>query len=94
MTFIQVFGRTPIDTLPLFKQKFALVTFLVTNKAGGRGVYKTSDGSKINVDCNGAANILRKVVMMLEVNLSRINKGCLSQPKNVRWWTLQKSPVF
>ncbi|WP_137669397.1 RNA-guided endonuclease InsQ/TnpB family protein, partial [Sphaerospermopsis reniformis] len=63
-----------------------------SGKRVSRGVYKTSDGFKINADCNGAANILRKVAVMLGIDLSGISRGCLSQPKKVRLWTLQKSP--
>ncbi|MDH6058509.1 hypothetical protein [Umezakia ovalisporum] len=57
-------------------------------------MYKTSDGFKINADCNGAANILRKVAVMLGIDIGGMGRGCLSQPKKVRLCTLQKSPVF
>jgi putative transposase len=57
-----------------------------------RGLYCSKDGTKINADCNGAANIIRKVAIKLGLNLSGISRGCLSQPKKVRLWTLQKSP--
>jgi len=57
-----------------------------------RGLFKTGKGIKINADCNGAANIIRKVAMMLKLDLSGISRGCLSQPKKVLLWTLQKSP--
>jgi putative transposase len=56
-----------------------------------RGLFKTSTGIKINADCNGAANILRKVAMIAKFNLAGISRGCLSQPKKVLLWTLQKS---
>ncbi|MGB7441647.1 MAG: transposase, partial [Coleofasciculaceae cyanobacterium] len=57
-----------------------------------RGLFKTGTGIKINADCHGAANILRKVATMLKLDLSRVSRGCLSQPKKVLLWTLQKSP--
>jgi putative transposase len=57
-----------------------------------RGLFKTSTGIKINADCNGAANIIRKVAMMFKLDLNGISRGCLSQPKKVLLWTLQKSP--
>ena len=57
-----------------------------------RGLYKSSKGYLINADCNGAANIIRKVATKLSLELSGISRGCLSQPKKVRLWTLQKSP--
>jgi len=57
-----------------------------------RGLYKTATGIKINADCNGAANIIRKVAMMAKFDLAGISRGCLSQPKKVLLWTLPKSP--
>lgn len=57
-----------------------------------RGLFKTASGIKINADCNGAANIIRKVAMIAKFNLAGISRGCLSQPKKVLLWTLQKSP--
>jgi len=42
-----------------------------------RGLFKTRTGIKINADCNGAANILRKVATMLKLDLSRVSRGCL-----------------
>ncbi|AFZ01108.1 RNA-guided endonuclease InsQ/TnpB family protein [Calothrix sp. PCC 6303] len=56
-----------------------------------RGVFKTGTGIKINADCNGAANIIQKVAVMAGFNLAGISRGCLSQPKKVLLWTLQKS---
>lgn len=59
-----------------------------------RSLFKTGTGIKINADCNGAANIIRKVAMMFKFDLNGISKGCLSQPKKVLLWTLQKSPCL
>lgn len=59
-----------------------------------RGQFRTAAGIKINADCNGAANILRKVAMIAKFNLAGISRGCLSQPKKVLLWTLQKSPCL
>ncbi len=56
-----------------------------------RGLFKTLTGIKINADCNGAANIIRKVATIFKFNLSGVGRGCLSQPKKVLLWTLQKS---
>jgi putative transposase len=57
-----------------------------------RGQFKTSTGLKINADCNGAANIIRKVTAMFKFDLDGVGRGCLSQPKKVLLWTLRKSP--
>ncbi len=61
-------------------------------KRVNRGLFKTSTGVRINADCNGAANIIRKVAMMAKLSLAGIGRGCLSQPTKVLLWTLQKSP--
>ena len=65
-------------------------------KASGRrvkrGLYKAANGFRINADCNGAANILRKVAMMLGLDLSGISRGDLTAPLKFRFWTLQESP--
>jgi IS605 OrfB family transposase len=49
----------------------------------GRGGYQTKDGSRINSDCNGAANILRKVMTQLDLDLAKVTKGVLNLPKRV-----------
>jgi putative transposase len=79
------------DILPKFGEKTKGWT--ASGKRVSRGVYKTFDGFRVNADCNGAGNILRKVAVMLGIDLSKISRGCLSEPKKVRLWTLQKSPV-
>ncbi|MBW4445992.1 MAG: transposase [Spirirestis rafaelensis WJT71-NPBG6] len=56
-----------------------------------RGLFKTGTGIKINADCNGAANIIRKVAIMAKFDLAGISRGALSAPKKVLLWTLQKS---
>jgi putative transposase len=56
-----------------------------------RGLFKTSTGIKVNADCNGAANIIRKVSTMFKFNLDGVSRGVLSAPKKVYLWTLQKS---
>jgi transposase len=56
-----------------------------------RGLFRTSTGIKINADCNGAANIIRKVAMIAKFDLAGISRGVLSAPKKVLLWTLQKS---
>ncbi|MGJ0606257.1 MULTISPECIES: RNA-guided endonuclease InsQ/TnpB family protein [Cylindrospermopsis] len=80
------------DNIPKFGEKPE--GWKASGKRVSRGVYETSDGFKINADCNGAANILKKVAVMLGIDLSGISRGCLSQPQKVRLWTLQKSPCL
>jgi putative transposase len=59
-----------------------------------RGQFQTSTGIKINSDCHGAINIIKKVAAIFKFDLSGVGRGCLSQPKKVRLWTLQKSPLL
>lgn len=72
------------DELPVFGEKPE--GWKESGKRVMRGLYRSVDGTKINADCNGAANILRKVAMMLGLDLSGISRGCLSQPLRVRIW--------
>ena len=46
-----------------------------------RGQYKTAHGTLINADCNGAANILRKVATQLGINLAKVGRAALNLPK-------------
>ncbi|MGB3639505.1 MAG: zinc ribbon domain-containing protein, partial [Rivularia sp. (in: cyanobacteria)] len=57
-----------------------------------RGQFKTSTGIKVNADCNGAINIIKKVAAIFKFDLDKVSRGVLSTPKKVRLWTLQKSP--
>jgi len=57
-----------------------------------RGQFRTSTGIKINADCNGAVNIIKKVAAIFKFDLIGVGRGCLSQPTKVLLWTLQKSP--
>ncbi|WP_442937895.1 zinc ribbon domain-containing protein [Nostoc sp.] len=57
-----------------------------------RGQFQTSTGIKINADCHGAINIIKKVAAIFKFDLSGVGRGILSMPKKVYLWTLQKSP--
>ena len=45
-----------------------------------RGLYKTSKGYLVNADCNGAANIARKVATQLGLDLTKVSRGSLTVP--------------
>ena len=45
-----------------------------------RGLYKTSKGHLINADCNGAANIARKVARQLGLDLVKLGRESLTVP--------------
>jgi putative transposase len=78
------------DELPMFGEKPE--GWKASGKRVKRGLYRSKDGSKINADCNGAANILRKVAATLGLCLEGVSRGALISPLKVRIWTLQESP--
>ncbi|MFK0729771.1 MAG: RNA-guided endonuclease TnpB family protein, partial [Gloeotrichia echinulata HAB0833] len=41
----------------------------------------------INADCNGAANVARKVAATLGKDLAGVSRGALSTPLRVHFWT-------
>lgn len=45
-----------------------------------RGLYKTKRNFLVNADCNGAANIMRKVAIQLGLALVKVGRGCLTVP--------------
>jgi IS605 OrfB family transposase len=65
-----------------------------SGKRVNRGLYRTAKGYKINADCHGAANIIRKVAMKLGLVLNGISRVSLSAPLKLRLWSLQESPGF
>jgi len=77
------------DILPKFGEK--PINWQASGTREKRGLYRTAKGYLVNADCNGSANIIRKVAITLGLNLSGISRGCLSQPTKVRLWTLEKS---
>ena len=44
----------------------------------GRGGYQTLDGIRVNSDCNGAANILKKVAIQLGISLVELGRAVLT----------------
>ena len=53
-----------------------------------RGLYRVGYGQwYINADCNGAANIIRKVSRTLGLDLSRLSRGVLSHPQRFCLWS-------
>ncbi|WP_424094813.1 RNA-guided endonuclease InsQ/TnpB family protein [Moorena producens] len=45
-----------------------------------RGLYKSSKGHLVNADCNGAANIAKKVAAQLGIDLTKVGRGSLAVP--------------
>ena len=77
------------DLIPVYGEKPA--GWNPTGKRVKRGLYRAGNGFMVNADCNGASNILRKVAMMLGLDLSGISRGDLTAPLKFRFWTLQES---
>lgn len=48
-----------------------------------RGLYQTAQGLLVNSDANGAANILKKVATRLGIDLTRVSRAVLTQPKRI-----------
>jgi putative transposase len=78
------------DVLPKFGEKPE--GWKESGKRVKRGLYRSADGTRVNADCNGAANILRKVAIMLGLDLSGISSGDLTAPLKLRFWVPQESP--
>ncbi|WP_196515472.1 hypothetical protein [Nostoc sp. WHI] len=72
------------DLLPTFGEKPE--GWQESGKRVKRGLYEACNGTKINADCNGAANILRKVAVKLGLDLSGISRGALIAPLRIRFW--------
>ena len=73
-----------LDILPKFGEKPEGWTS--SGKRIKRGLYRSNQGWLINADANGAANIGRKVAIMLGLYLSGISRGTLSMPLRVPLW--------
>ncbi len=67
------------DSLPKHGEK--PIGWSPSGKRVNRGLYRTKKGRLINADCNGAANIIKKVAKQLEINLAKIGRGSLALPQ-------------
>jgi len=73
------------DSLPTFGEKPE--GWRASGKRITRGLYKTAQKWLVNADCNGAANILRKVAATLGLDLRGVSRGGLCTPLRVFLWT-------
>jgi putative transposase len=73
------------DFLPTFGEKPE--GWKASGKRVKRGLYSSDQGWLINADGNGAANIARKVAIMLGLDLSGISRGDLSAPLRLKLWS-------
>ena len=77
------------DELPTFGEKPE--GWQESGKRVKRGLYRTANNWYVNADCNGAANILRKVSTTLGFNLDGVGRGALTTPLRFKLWTLKES---
>lgn len=56
--------------------------------------FRTANGQFVNADCNGAANIIKKVAAKLGLVLSGISRVLLNAPVKIRLWHVSsKKPL-
>ena len=67
------------DSLPKHGEKPK--TWKASGKRVKRGLYRSALGFLINADCNGAANIIRKVATQLGINLAEVGRAVLALPR-------------
>jgi transposase len=77
------------DSLPKFGEKPD--GWKASGNRTKRGLYKSADGSTVNADLNGAANILGKVASNLGIDLSRLSRRSLTTVARIRLWVLPKA---
>jgi putative transposase len=76
------------DSLPIYRQKPE--GWKASGKRIERGLYRSANGSVVNADLNGAANILRKVASNLSIDLGLLGRRSLTTVARVRLWVLPK----
>jgi putative transposase len=79
------------DSLPKYGEK--PIGWKASGKRIQRGLYQTANGSIVNADLNGSANILRKVASNLSLDLGLLGRRCLTTAARVRVWILPGSSL-
>lgn len=74
------------DSLPRFGEKPD--GWKASGRRVQRGLYQSADGSVVNADLNGAANILRKVASKLGIDLNQLGRRSLTTVARIRLWAL------
>ncbi len=73
------------DSLPKYGEK--PVGWKPSGDRIERGLYQSRDGHLINADCNGSANIMRKVAIQLGLNLVEVGRASLTVPQRIDLFT-------
>ena len=80
--YLPKYGEKPDDWKP-------------SGKRTKRGLYRTAKNWYINADCNGAANIIRKVVTNLSslgsISLERVSRALLTAPQRIKLWSVNRN---
>jgi IS605 OrfB family transposase len=79
------------DSLPKYGEK--PIGWKASGKRIERGLYRSANGSIVNADLNGSANILRKVASNLGLDLGLLGRRVLTTAARVRLWILPNSPL-
>lgn len=79
------------DSLPKYGEK--PIGWKASGKRIERGLYQSANGSIVNADLNGSANILRKVASNLSTDLGLLGRRCLTTAARVRLWILPNSSL-
>lgn len=77
------------DSLPKYGEKPE--GWKASGKRVKRGLYQSGNGSVVNADLNGAANILRKVASKLGIDLNQLGRRSLTTVARIRLWVLPKA---
>ena len=76
------------DYLPKYGEKPS--DWKSSGKRTSRGLYRSANHGYVNADCNGAANIIKKVSRKLGLALSRLSRGVLTRPHRIKLWSVNK----
>ena len=76
------------DSLPKYGEKPE--GWKASGKRIERGLYQSANGSVVNADLNGSANILKKVASNLSLDLGLLGRRSLTTVARVRLWILPK----
>ena len=77
------------DSLPKYGEKPE--GWKASGKRIERGLYQSNNGSAVNADLNGAANILKKVASKLGIDLNQLGRRSLTTVARIRLWVLPKA---
>jgi len=83
--FLPTFGEKPVRVASALPKRWK-----PSGSRVRRGLYQTANQQTINADCNGAANILRKVATQSGINLVKVGRGVLTLPARIYIWSTKR----